>query len=74
MAGVGKILVVTGGVLLVVGLILMFLPRIPYLGKLPGDFHVKRDNVEFFFPLATSIVLSLLVSGILWLVGHCGRK
>lgn len=74
MACVGKILILLGGVLVLVGIILIFAPRIPYLGKLPGDIHVKKDNFEFYFPLATSILLSLIVSAILWALGHLGRK
>jgi hypothetical protein len=74
MAGVGKILILLGAVLVVVGLVLVLAPRIPFLGKLPGDFHIKKDNFEFYFPLATSVLLSLIVSGILWALGHFGKK
>lgn len=74
MAGLGKILILVGGVLIVVGFILLFAPRIPYIGKLPGDIHVKRDNFEFYFPLATSILLSIMASAILWAINHFGKK
>jgi hypothetical protein len=57
-----------------VGLVLVFGPKIPFLGKLPGDFHFKKGNFELYVPLATSILLSLLVSGILWVIQHVGKK
>lgn len=73
-AGFGKILIVLGGVLIVVGFVLVLAPRIPFIGKLPGDIHIKRNNVEFYFPIATSILLSIIVSGILWVISHFGKK
>lgn len=63
----GKILIILGIFLLVVGLVVVFRIQIPWLGKLPGDFYVKRDNVQIYFPLATCILLSLLLSLILYL-------
>jgi hypothetical protein len=74
MVGIGKFLVILGAVLAAVGLLLMLAPKIPFLGKLPGDIHIKKDNFEFYFPLATSIVLSLVFSGILWLISYFGKK
>jgi hypothetical protein len=74
MVGLGKILVLFGVVMVVVGAILMFFDKIPLLGKLPGDVHVKRENFEFYFPIVTSIVLSLVLSGILWLIFYFSRK
>ena len=64
----GKSLVLFGVILALVGLALMFSDKIPFLGRLPGDIHIKRDNFEFWFPITTSIVLSLLFSAILWIV------
>lgn len=63
----GKSLIVVGATLVVIGVLLLLAPRIPLLGKLPGDIEIKRDNVEVYIPLATSLVLSALLSGILWL-------
>jgi Protein of unknown function (DUF2905) len=63
----GKILIILGILLAVVGLIAVFRIQIPWLGKLPGDFYVKRNNVQIYFPLATCILLSLLLSAILYL-------
>jgi hypothetical protein len=74
MSDIGKILVGLGALLMVVGVILLFVPKIPYLGKLPGDIHIKKDNFELYIPLATSLLLSVLLSGILWFISHFGKK
>jgi len=64
-----KGLILLGAVLSAVGLILLFFQKVPFLGKLPGDIIIKRENFTFFFPLATSIVVSLLISLILSVIG-----
>jgi hypothetical protein len=58
----GKVLILLGVLLVFVGLIWTFRPHIPWLGRLPGDVYVKRDNFQFYFPLATCILISLLLS------------
>jgi hypothetical protein len=63
-----KGLILLGVVLISAGLILLFLQKVPFLGRLPGDILIKRGNFSFFFPLATSIVASLLISLILWVI------
>src|SRR5439155_658219 len=45
-------------------------PRVPWIGRLPGDIHIQRGNWHFYFPLATSIVLSLLLTLLFWLFGR----
>ena len=74
MMSLGKLLIVLGVVLAGVGLLLTFFDKIPFLGKLPGDIHVKRENFQFYFPVTTSIVISLLLSVVLWLFSHFGKK
>lgn len=51
-----------GCITVVVGLVLMLAPKLPWLGHLPGDFVVRRERVTFYFPLATSIVVSLVLT------------
>jgi hypothetical protein len=59
----GRTLIVMGGLIVVVGLLMSFGPRLPFrLGRLPLDFHVQRDNFRFYFPLGTSIVLSIVLT------------
>ena len=67
MSGFGRSLIIMGLVLVVAGLAITFAPRIPWLGKLPGDIYIKKENVSFYFPVASSILISLVLSLILWL-------
>jgi len=59
---IGKLFIILGVVFLVVGFLLSSKIHIPWLGKLPGDFVIKRDHFRFYFPLATSILLSILLT------------
>jgi hypothetical protein len=61
-AGIGKLLILIGIILIVFGGILVFLPKIPWLGKLPGDLFFKGEKVSFYFPLTTSVLISLLLT------------
>jgi hypothetical protein len=63
-----KILMLVGGLLLLAGLLLYFFDRLPFGGRLPGDFVVKKKGFTFFFPLATSLLLSVVLSLVLWLI------
>ena len=67
---IGKQLLIVGAFIAFVGLVLILLERVPSLriGRLPGDIWVEREGWSFYFPLATSIVLSVIISLILWLV------
>jgi len=64
----GWILVVIGMVIAGIGAAWLLAPHVPRLGRLPGDIAVERPNFRFYFPVVTCIVLSLLLTGILWLV------
>ena len=66
--GIGKMLLIGGGLLALVGLLFVLFPKIPMPGRLPGDIVVKRENFSFYFPLMTSILLSVLLSLVLWLI------
>lgn len=65
----GRILIVVGVVALVAGLALTFADRIPFLGRLPGDFMVKKGNFTVYFPLATGLLISLVLTLLLNLRG-----
>ena len=58
----GKFLLIAGLVIAGVGLLLIWGPKIPLLGKLPGDIVIRRENFTLYFPITTCIVLSVLVS------------
>lgn len=62
MHDLGRFLIVLGLVVVLVGALLLVLPRIPWLGRLPGDIVVQRDRFTFYFPLATSIVVSVVLT------------
>ena len=68
MGGMAKVMILIGAVLIVVGLVVLFFPRLPFVGKLPGDILVKKENFTLYFPLATSIVISIVISLILYLI------
>ena len=67
MAGLGKPLIICGIILIGFGVVISFAGKIPWLGRLPGDIYIKRDNFTFYFPLATSILFSIVISLLFWL-------
>jgi len=58
----GKILILTGAFVIILGLLLVFWDRIPFLGRLPGDIFLQKGNFKFFFPVATCLVISALLT------------
>ncbi len=60
--GFAKLLILFGIVLAVLGGLLLLVGKIPFIGRLPGDFYIQRGNFTFYFPLATSIVISILLT------------
>lgn len=62
----GRMLIIAGIVIVAIGLILLFAGKIPFLGKLPGDFYIRRKNFTVYIPLATSLLLSIIISIILY--------
>jgi len=71
--GIGKILILVGAFLAFFGLLLVFWQKIPFLGKLPGDILVQKGNLQFFFPIATCLIISILLTIILNFVIHLFR-
>ena len=70
MSGFGKILIFFGIILVVAGILFIFAGKIPWFGKLPGDIYIKKENFVFYFPLATSILLSIALSIIMLFMGR----
>ncbi len=68
LSGLGKFLIILGTIIIGLGFLLTFIPKIPYLGRLPGDIYIKKGNFTFYFPLATSIILSILLTILLNLI------
>jgi len=68
MGEMAKFIIVIGAVLVIVGFVMLFLQKVPFLGRLPGDILIKKENFTFYFPFATSIIVSIIVSLILYLI------
>jgi hypothetical protein len=68
LAPIGKLLLVAGGILILIGLLLAWGLDIPWLGRLPGDIALRRGNFRIYFPLTTSILLSVVITLILYLL------
>ncbi len=65
MDALGKILILFGVILLIGGIIIVLLSKIPGLGRLPGDISIEFGNISCFFPIATSILLSIVLTIVL---------
>jgi hypothetical protein len=66
MVGLGKTLIYLGIVLVIVGAIIVLAGKLPWLGHLPGDIAIERDRFSFYFPLASCILVSVIVSLVLY--------
>ncbi|MFQ5736749.1 MAG: DUF2905 domain-containing protein [Thermodesulfobacteriota bacterium] len=62
----GKTLIIIGILILAAGIIVTIAPRVPLLGRLPGDIYYRRDNFVIYFPVATSILISVIASLVLY--------
>lgn len=65
---IGKILIILGVFTIVLGAFIIIIGKIPYIGRLPGDIYIQRKNFTFYFPLATSIVISIILSLLFWFI------
>ncbi len=74
--GIGRTLVIMGVIIVVVGLFLIVAEKVnlPLLGKLPGDIYIRRKNFQFYFPIVTSIILSLVLSFIFYLISYFSKR
>lgn len=70
MDGLGRVLMLLGGMIFLAGLAISFGGRLFNLGRLPGDIVIQKGNFTFYFPLATSIVLSLGLTLLMWLLNR----
>jgi Protein of unknown function (DUF2905) len=66
----GKLLIVFGVLLTLAGVALVAVGRVPWLGRLPGDIHVERGNWSFYFPIVTSLLLSVLLTLVFYFIGR----
>ena len=65
----GKYIIIIGAAIVVIGLLVYFFyDKLNWFGRLPGDIRIERDNFRFYFPITTMILLSVLISAILWVI------
>ena len=69
----GWLLIIVGLIIAGIGVVWLIAPSIPWLGRLPGDIAVERENFRFYFPIVTCIVISVVLTGIVWLVRSFSR-
>jgi len=58
---IGKLLILSGMVLLGIGLFFFLFGRVPWIGKLPGDIYIRKEHFTFYFPLTTCIIISIIL-------------
>ena len=68
LSSLGKILILFGLVIAGMGVMVLLGAKIPFLGRLPGDILIRRKNFTFYFPLATCIIVSIILTLIFWLL------
>ena len=73
---VGRFLVITGVILVVLGLIVMAGPRFSFLGlgRLPGDIAIKGKNFQFYFPIVTCLIVSGVLTAVIWIISFLTRR
>jgi len=70
MADIGKNIIFIGIIIVIIGIVILFSDRLPFnLGKLPGDISYKKENFSFYFPITTSILISIVLSLLFYLFG-----
>jgi len=67
---IGRILIIIGLAVAAIGLLLTLGGKLPWFGRLPGDIQYKSENFTFYFPLATSVIVSIVLSLVLWFINR----
>ena len=68
--GLGKLLILLGAILIVVGAAILLVGRIPWLGRLPGDIYLERRHFTVYFPITTSILISVILSLVVYVMSR----
>jgi thiosulfate reductase cytochrome b subunit len=69
MGDLAKIIIILGIVLIIAGMVMLAVQKSPFHGKLPGDIVVRKEHFTLYFPLATSIIVSVIISLVLYIIG-----
>ena len=67
---IGRMLVLLGIILAAIGALILLAGRVSWIGRLPGDILIQKKNFTFYFPLATSILVSIVLTLLFWLMGR----
>ena len=68
LGALGKLLILLGVFIILIGLLLMIGDKIPWVGKLPGDIIIKKEKFSFYFPITTSILISIILTLLFWIM------
>ena len=68
LGALGKLLILVGVLIIVIGLLLLVGEKIPWVGRLPGDLMIKKEKFTFYFPITTSILISIILTLLLWIL------
>lgn len=65
----GKTIILIGGILILIGIIIYFIgDKLSWIGRLPGDIRIERENFKFYFPITTMILASVILTLFLWII------
>ncbi|HEY6506330.1 MAG TPA: DUF2905 domain-containing protein [Chitinophagaceae bacterium] len=68
-AETGKYIIIGGAIIVIAGIIIYFFhDKLHWIGRLPGDIRIEKENIRFYVPITTMILFSILLSGILWII------
>ncbi len=67
---IGRALIMLGAILAAAGVVISLAPRVPWLGRLPGDLLIRRDHLTVYVPLASCLLASLVLSLVFWILGR----
>ena len=68
--GLGRALVIFGALFILAGVLLLAAPKVPWVGRLPGDILIQRDHFTFYVPLTSCILASLVLGLVMWIIGR----
>ena len=67
---IGRFFIILGLIISAIGALLLLSGKIPWIGRLPGDIIMQKKNFTFYFPLATSIIISIILTLLFWVLGR----
>jgi len=68
LAPFAKTVILAGMIVTVIGILFLFIDKLPWLGRLPGDIHIEKENFSFYFPITTCIIVSIIISALFFIM------